>query len=86
MLHTDHFNKNNKNRMTKADYLRNTKIEGVSDLLLSVRLVVLHGAIAEVDTVSVRQYYLLDIYLCRRWNGRQWSAIDHEAANFGDPK
>lgn len=86
MLHTDHFNKNNKNRMTKADYLRNTKIEGVSDLLLSVRVHICHGEIAEFDSVSVRQHYLLDIHLCRRWNGRQWSAIDHEAAKFGDSK
>ncbi|OCF33689.1 hypothetical protein I316_04763 [Kwoniella heveanensis BCC8398] len=34
MLHTDAFNKHNKNKMTKPDYVRNTRMEGVSPLVL----------------------------------------------------
>jgi Sec7-like guanine-nucleotide exchange factor len=30
MLHTDAFNKHNKNKMSKADYVRNTRIDGVT--------------------------------------------------------
>lgn len=34
MLHTDAFNRNNKNKMSKADYVRNTRMDGVSPLTL----------------------------------------------------
>jgi hypothetical protein len=34
MLHTDSFNRHNKNKMTKADYVRNTRMEGVSPIVL----------------------------------------------------
>ncbi|KAI9678950.1 MAG: hypothetical protein M1829_001935 [Trizodia sp. TS-e1964] len=34
ILHTDVFNKNNKHKMQKVDYLRNTKDEGISDDIL----------------------------------------------------
>ncbi|KAF8523156.1 hypothetical protein BU17DRAFT_44111 [Hysterangium stoloniferum] len=34
MLHTDAFNKSNKNKMTKADYVKNTKIPGVPPEIL----------------------------------------------------
>ena len=36
MLHTDAYNKNNKSKMTKADYLRNTRMDGVPPLILEV--------------------------------------------------
>ena len=36
MLHTDAFNKHNKNKMSKADYVRNTRMDGVSLLVLEV--------------------------------------------------
>ena len=36
MLHTDAFNKHNKNKMTKADYVRNTRISDVSPIVLEV--------------------------------------------------
>lgn len=36
MLHTDAFNKHNKNKMTKSDYVRNTRLDGVSPLVLEV--------------------------------------------------
>jgi Sec7-like guanine-nucleotide exchange factor len=36
MLHTDAFNKHNKNKMSKADYVRNTRLDGVSSLVLEV--------------------------------------------------
>lgn len=34
MLHTDAFNKHNKNKMTKADYVRNTRLDRVSSTVL----------------------------------------------------
>ncbi|WRT70699.1 uncharacterized protein IL334_007697 [Kwoniella shivajii] len=34
MLHTDAFNKSNKNKMTKVDYVRNTRMEGVAPIAL----------------------------------------------------
>nr|XP_018259729.1 uncharacterized protein I303_07797 [Kwoniella dejecticola CBS 10117]OBR81887.1 hypothetical protein I303_07797 [Kwoniella dejecticola CBS 10117] len=34
MLHTDAFNKSNKNKMTKVDYVRNTRMDGVSPIVL----------------------------------------------------
>jgi Sec7-like guanine-nucleotide exchange factor len=37
MLHTDAFNKHNKNKMTKADYVKNTRLPGVLPEMLEVR-------------------------------------------------
>lgn len=37
MLHTDAFNRSNKNKMTKADYVKNTRLDGVNPLVLDVR-------------------------------------------------
>lgn len=37
MLHTDHFNKANKRKMSRVDYIRNTRIDGVREELLGVR-------------------------------------------------
>lgn len=34
MLHTDAFNRHNKNKMTKADYVRNTRLDGVPETVL----------------------------------------------------
>ncbi|GAA93683.1 uncharacterized protein L969DRAFT_78852 [Mixia osmundae IAM 14324] len=34
MLHTDHWNPNNKRKMSKTEYLRNTSIDGVPDVFL----------------------------------------------------
>lgn len=36
MLHTDAFNKSNKKKMTRADYVKNTRIDGISTILLEV--------------------------------------------------
>ena len=36
MLHTDSFNKHNKNKMTKPDYVKNTRLDGVPLLVLEV--------------------------------------------------
>lgn len=36
MLHTDAFNRHNKNKMTKADYVRNTRLDGVHATVLEV--------------------------------------------------
>ena len=37
MLHTDAFNKSNKRKMSKADYVRNTRLPGVAPEVLDVR-------------------------------------------------
>lgn len=37
MLSTDHFNPNNKNKMSKADYVRNTRMSDVTNDMLEVR-------------------------------------------------
>jgi hypothetical protein len=34
MLHTDAFNRHNKNKMTKADYVRNTRLDGIPETVL----------------------------------------------------
>jgi hypothetical protein len=36
MLHTDAFNKSNKRKMTKADYIKNTQLPGVPTEVLDV--------------------------------------------------
>lgn len=36
MLHTDAFNKSNKNKMTKADYVKNTALAGLPAEVLGV--------------------------------------------------
>lgn len=36
MLHTDAFNKSNKRKMTKADYMKNTRLPGVAPEVLDV--------------------------------------------------
>jgi Sec7-like guanine-nucleotide exchange factor len=37
MLHTDAFNKSNKRKMTKADYIKNTQLPGIDPEVLEVR-------------------------------------------------
>ena len=37
MLHTDAFNKSNKRKMTKADYIKNTQLAGIYPDVLEVR-------------------------------------------------
>jgi len=36
MLHTDAFNKSNRRKMTKADYVKNTSLPGVETEILEV--------------------------------------------------
>lgn len=38
MLHTDAFNKSNKNKMSKADYMKNTRMDGVLPEVLDVSI------------------------------------------------
>ncbi len=42
MLHTDAFNKSNKRKMTKADYIKNTKLPGVPSEVLDVSIIFVH--------------------------------------------
>lgn len=48
MLHTDAFNKSNKRKMTKPDYIKNTRLPGVAPEVLDVRFL-LHVT-AEFDS------------------------------------
>ena len=41
MLHTDAFNKSNKRKMTKADYIKNTRLPGVAPEVLDVSPIIL---------------------------------------------
>lgn len=41
MLHTDAFNKSNKNKMTKVDYIKNTKLPGIPPEILEVMLLIM---------------------------------------------
>jgi len=54
MLHTDAFNKSNKRKMTKADYIKNTQLDGIYPEVLEVseRL-----ALATFMLTSLFQYY-----------------------------
>jgi Sec7-like guanine-nucleotide exchange factor len=36
MLHTDVFNSNNKSKMSKAEYVKNTRLDGVPQIVLEV--------------------------------------------------
>lgn len=40
MLHTDAFNKSNKRKMTKADYVKNTRLPGVPAEVLDVSVAI----------------------------------------------
>lgn len=56
MLHTDAFNKNAKNKMSKSDYLKNTSSSGVPTEILEVSLPlfsrVLSSTFSETDPTS----------------------------------
>lgn len=56
MLHTDAFNKSNKNKMTKADYTRNTKIDGVPLEILDVSIWAFGVTFSMTD--AVREVFL----------------------------
>jgi len=43
MLHTDAFNKSNKSKMTRADYVKNTKMDGIPTELLEIPSEILLG-------------------------------------------
>ena len=42
MLHTDAFNPSNKRKMTKSDYIKNTKLPGIPTEVLDVRCMVFY--------------------------------------------
>ena len=46
MLHTDAFNKSNKRKMTKPDYIRNTRLSGVYPEVLEVREILIRPVVA----------------------------------------
>lgn len=70
MLHTDAFNKSNKRKMTKADYIKNTQFPGSIPEVLDVRDALIYELTndkASVSTItsSSRRLYLLRILLKR---------------------
>jgi len=64
MLHTDAFNRHNKNKMTKADYVRNTRMDGVSPLVLEVGRVVQNRS--RLISGLLRQHHLYPVRVHRR--------------------
>lgn len=68
MLHTDAFNKSNKRKMTKADYVKNTRLPGVYPEVLDVshRFWPSHSFRTVTRfSVLLRQYYLCTVYFYR---------------------
>jgi hypothetical protein len=69
MLHTDAFNKSNKRKMTKADYVKNTSLPGVPPEVLDVReipllhlrLLITRYPSAFTTTLSLRLSFSLKI-------------------------
>ena len=57
MLHTDAFNKSNKRKMTKADYIKNTRLPGVAPEVLDVRFV-LHNIIFPCISLRLNAVFL----------------------------
>ena len=62
MLHTDFFNKNNKHKMQKADYVKNTSRaidkDGISTDILEVRLIIINHR-------SIYLLTVLQVLLCQ---------------------
>lgn len=56
MLHTDAFNKSNKRKMTKADYVKNTRLPGVAPEVLDVSTV-LGRHVALCSLIVLLQYF-----------------------------
>lgn len=57
MLHTDVFNSNNKNKMTKADYVKNTRLEGVPQIVLEVGYsVVSMAAVSQAGNADIDKF------------------------------
>ena len=77
MLHTDAFNKSNKRKMTKPDYIKNTKLVGVPTEVLDVSTPSSgrHGNILLTRLeVFLWQHCLRTFHIYWRPGGHQWSA------------
>lgn len=61
------FNKNNRHKMQKSDYVKNTQGEGITTDILEVHmdetkmLIISH---ADATIVFLREYYIHSIYSC----------------------
>ena len=68
MLHTDAFNKHNKRKMTKADYMKNTRLPGVPPEVLDVRrmsIFSVYPAYGRMCSASMTTSYSRHSYLSR---------------------
>lgn len=77
MLHTDAFNKSNKRKMTKADYIKNIRLPGVYSEVLDVSAFCScffsHGFKADYTSlVLLRQHCICSFHLHRGSPGRKW--------------
>jgi hypothetical protein len=64
MLHTDAFNKSNKRKMTKADYVKNTRLPGVPPEVLDVcRLTYINVHFPDHLLVFLRQHCVCALHL-----------------------
>lgn len=59
MLHTDAFNKSNKNKMTKADYVKNAKLPGIPTEVLEVTL----KQVTYTLTLTLFSAFLITLFL-----------------------
>lgn len=68
MLHTDAFNKSNRRKMSKVDYLRNTTLPGLIPEVLDVRKIMpaSQWGIHDGPSVLLRQHCFCTVYLYRR--------------------
>lgn len=77
ILHTDVFNKNNKHKMQKADYLKNTRGEGIFDDILEC----FYDNISYTPFIHVED----DLDLCQERTATNKSKKQILPANAGDP-
>ena len=57
MLHTDAFNKSNKHKMTKADYIKNTSLPGIAPEVLDASHLFLYQYILFIKFLSLQCFY-----------------------------
>ena len=71
MLHTDAFNRSNKRKMTRADYVKNASLDGVSALILEVSVSKSQRYFyTDFVLVLLRQHRVCAVHLHRGSRGR----------------
>ena len=63
MLHTDAFNKHNKHKMTRAEYVRNTRLDGVQPVVLEVSVALRLATASDWQTFYDNVTYTAFVYV-----------------------